>query len=388
MRKLLILVVCLILMSGCSKNEEINNPVDGKDIVDEIPVSTESDIVVTEKEEIPKRIYEDFGCFMNEEEFYYCWADEKDEDGHIVVYHEGYPIEKKVFDNGFVMYYDEEHPELGYTALHASGGFAILYNDYTVTTYTTDNYDEYTIFFDRQTGEVITIIKGVYVFLEVDEMISTMWFAVTDYQNFKLMSGDSLEWYDEYYVKIPEGPALQYSYPLGNGMYFEAYKEIDGERVNYILDINGSVLLEDSTVEMCVGKNKEYIIKIDGNKYGLTKLDGELVLPIEYDAIETYEDGIVATKDNRLYVYSNLLTPLINGEYELANIEYTRHLCCGNFNNFTAYDSEEGLIVMTIDTDYMYGKRDDSTLEVNPNYTHKFLVKGETVTELEYDFEY
>ena len=37
------------------------------------------------------------------------------------------------------MYYDEKHPELGYTALHSYGGFAIMYNDYTLTTYTTDD---------------------------------------------------------------------------------------------------------------------------------------------------------------------------------------------------------------------------------------------------------
>ena len=383
MRKL-VLVLFMMLLASCSK-QEINTDIKQEDNQEVIVTTTTT--AAKKEPEIEKRRYEDFGCSMNESEFYYCWDDEKDEEGHTVVYRDGLPIKKKVFDNGFVMYYDEEHPELGYTALHAYGGFAVLYNDYSVVTYMNENYDDYTIFFDSQLGEVITIIKGQYVFLEVNEEISTTWFSIFDDERFKLMSGDSLEWYGEYYLYLQQAPALQYSYRLGNGTYFDAYKEENDKHVQYILDMNGMIISESDDADIIAGGNTSYIIIGKEKKYGLMNTSGEEVLPLEYDVIETHENGIVAIKDNHLYIFSTTLTPLLNGEYEVAEREYSSYLCCENYNNFTAYETGDGLIVMTIDTDYWY-RSEDSTLEVNPNYTHKFLVKGENIEELEYDFEY
>lgn len=370
MNKLLRIILCISLLSGCTMNNKV------EDSMTEENEYTDSNSENNVQEDEQKRLYDMRTCKRDSNGFYYC--KEKDEDGNFIVYREGYKVEKKKFDEGLVLYYDPECQECGYISI---GSYS---NDLNGETYVWDRANFQTYFYNKMTGELIDVLVGLVVALQINGEETNDWFALCDGKLFKLFDAYNKEWYKELCLDLPMAPSILEAYSLGNGKYFKAYKQDGNTIVNYILDYDGAVVIESEN-PILVGKRSDCFAKIVNGKYSLISNNGDELLSPEYDAIEIYKNGIVAIKDNKLFVYSNSLKPLIQGEYELAPHEYSTFLCCDNVNNFHAYDEGDSLIVITIDTDYYYDRQNKL---LNPNYTHKFRIQGETFTPLEYDYQY
>jgi len=331
----------------------------------------------------PTRPFNELQCTYLEDDYYFC-NKEYEENGDYIIYRNGEIVNKIILENGAYLYHDDTCDECVYIP-SVSTGITWELDGNQVFCFGHDQY--YTMIYNKYTGEVLHTIEGFLAQLTVNGTPSTNW--ITTYDNsthtFKLLDRNTFQHYHDFNLGLQEAPALNINYPLGNGTYFFAYKTTDDNTYRYILDYEGNVVYGPVEHGLSLGTSTEYFEIIKDGKYGLINLQGEEVLPTIYDALEADRNGITAIKDHRLYIYSTTLTPLVNGEYKVAPKEYQSYLCCDNTNNFTAYNEGDTLIVTTIDTDYYY---DREHKQLNPEYTHKFQVQGETIIELEYDYRY
>lgn len=371
-------IMMVFLLVSCSSADCDNGAVenDDNDGLVEVDESTEG---IDETQNI-EYLYNQNFCLKDLNGFYYC-TNRRDENGDFIYFLDGRIAEFIEYEDGIKLYYDKYCPECGYVYLD---GFTDHING-EMYFWNYENYNTY--FYDNMTGEITDILEGLVVSLSIDDVVSDKWFAINiDTDEFKLMDCETKEWYNNLYLSnMYSAPSLSFYYELGNGEYFKAYKYVDGIRYYYIMDYDGNVLKESKYPITFYNEEKSLCVDVAEGKYGLLNTDGTILLSYEYDAIETYRNGIVGIKNDRLYVYSLDLVPIINGTYKLSHREYNEYLCCDNTNNFWAYDDGNKLIVTTIDTDYYYDRENKI---INPEYTHKLCIEGNAVTELQYDYRY
>ena len=121
---------------------------------------------------------------------------------------------------------------------------------------------------------------------------------------------------------------------------------IDGTFRYGLIDFEGNILIPISYEDLNFKTDSSrYISARKDGKYGLINSLNEELLPFSYDAIEVYDNNIIAVKDKRLVVLDNELKEIYNHKKSLLDKTYDSRICCGNTNSFEAFTTENNLVI-------------------------------------------
>ena len=169
--------------------------------------------------------------------------------------------------------------------------------------------------------ELIRISDFKQVFKEADVNI------VGD--NVKLNAQDDIITNNEKYIVISNNASLE-------------------EKKYGLLDFDGNIIIPISYDDISFKTNStRYIAAKKEGKYGLINPLNETLLDFKYDALEVYDNNIIAVLNNRLGILNNELKTIYNYKLSLSNLEYNSRICCNNKNPFEVFPTPDNLIIST-----------------------------------------
>lgn len=115
-----------------------------------------------------------------------------------------------------------------------------------------------------------------------------------------------------------------------------------------LIDFDGNIVVPISYEDLFFKVNvSKYIVAKKDGKYGLINAMNEELLEFNYDALEVYDNNIIAVKDNRLGIMDNSLKNVYKFKLLIQEKAYSSRLCCGNENSFKVFTDENNTIITT-----------------------------------------
>ena len=249
-----------------------------------------------------------------------------------------------LFEEEFHLYKDENDEKSSYITINAKK----LIKDVYYVTISSDNSIK-TVIYNAKTGKKLYETDSYISLLEIKGQKENEYFVVGDKELVRISDFKTI--FKETDVNIAGDNTrvnVEDNIISNSSKYLviSNTNNIDGTLRYGLIDYEGKIIIPISyeDINFKVDNNRYIAAKKDG-KYGLINTLNEEVLDFSYDALEVYDNNIVAIKNKTLGILNNELEPIYNYKTTVSDLEYNSRVCCGNNNSFLTSITDNGLAI-------------------------------------------